>query len=300
MTLGQRALGRPRTRAEQVRARRARQLRKVEPLANVSKPRRRQRPRRRYDLAIPVELGAEVQLPAMPTIHAGARLLSALLLAASIWGLYQLFTAPVFQTRAVKIEGARLLSPAQIQSIAGVDGRPVFLFDPAVATERLLAQPEVAAARVSVRWPGGVEVELIERTPMIEWNDAGRSWWLSAEGIAFLKRGAWPGMVRVSSESAVLNIGEDPAQAAIEADILLAASVLSAQVPEIAQLTFDPVRGLGFNDQRGWKASFGVGGDMVMKYRLYSAIAGGLDLRGIRPGLVSVENPLAPYYIEER
>ncbi len=300
MTVEQRSLGRPQTRADKVRARRARQFRKVEPLARAPKPKRSRRLRRRYDLAIPSELGAEVRLPAIPMLSIGARWLSLLLLGLTLWGIYRLYSDPAFRTAPASVEGASLLSPAQIRSIAQVEDAPAVLLDPHAAEQRLLAHPEISAARVSVGWPNQVRVEVVERLPMVEWNDGGRVWWLSADGIAFLTREDRPGLVRVFSPTPVLNIREDPLEAVLAPEILLAASVLSAQLPEDAELTYDPDHGLGFEDRRGWTANFGVSGDMVMKLRLYQAIAQELEDRNVAASVVSVENPSAPFYVDKR
>jgi cell division protein FtsQ len=301
MTLTERALN-GETRAEEVRMRRLRDERVVEraPREPRRKPRPGRRPRRRYDLALPMQLGAEIRLPAIPMVRPGPRALSFVLLAGCVALLVMLFTAPTFQVAEAAVAGNRFLSDGQVRSIAGVDGQSVFVVDPRAVLGRLLAYPEVAAAESAVRWPNRVELEVVERQPMAVWTDAGRPWWISADGIAYAPHGEWPGVVEVVSETQVLAISEDPLAPAIPGEVLQAAAVLSSLIPEANPLQFDPARGLGFEDPRGWQAYFGMGGDMVVKVRMYRALADNLTARGIQPALVSVEDAAAPYYRLER
>ncbi len=75
---------------------------------------------------------------------------------------------------------------------------------------------------------------------MVEWDDAGRTWWICPDGVAYLKHGEWPGLVPVRSEAVALTISQDPLQPAISAEILRAAAVLNAQMPdEAAALLYD-------------------------------------------------------------
>ncbi len=301
MTLTERALGGD-TRADEVRMRRLRDERIG--VRAPREPRRKQhgggRRRRRYDVTLPVQLGTEIRLPAIPVVRPGPRALSFVLLAGSVALLVFLFSAPTFQVAEAAVEGNRILSDGQLRSIAAVDGQSIFLVDPRAVLGRLLAYPEVAAAESAVRWPNRVVLEIVERQPMAVWSDAGRPWWISADGIAYAPHGEWPGVVQVESEVQVLAISEDPLAPAISVEVLQAAAVLSSLIPEANPLQFDPVRGLGFEDPRGWSAYFGMGGDMVVKVRMYAALAANLTARGIQPALVSVEDAAAPYYRLER
>lgn len=298
MTLGERVLGGGRTRAETVRARRARHERRLEVVRRRREPRRsrRRRPRRRFDLALPVELGAEIRLPALPNIKPGPRLASAAMLILVVILLRSLLLAPQFFVAEAVVAGNDLLMAHQVRSIAQVDDLSVFLIDPSAGEARFSSIPEVASAKIRVGWPNRVEIQIAERVPLVSWHDGYRDWWLSEEGVAFLKHGEREGLVHIHSETPVLDIQRDPLAQVIDPQVLVAAGVLAAQIPETNSLLYDTVHGLGFEDERGWTAFFGVKGDMVMKVRLYRAIGGHLEQRSIAPSLVSVKEPSAPYY----
>lgn len=299
MSVSEQLFGDGQTRAERVRARRARSLRERADIADRVKPKepkRRRRARRRFDLAIPAELGAEIRLPALPALKPGPRLISFLALVLLGLLLRLLLNAPLFQVTEAAVTGNDLLTANQVRSIAQADGVPVFLVDPAEAEARFDEVAEVASAQVRVGWPNHVSVAVKERVPLVAWKDGFRDWWISEEGVAFLKHGEREGLVHIESETPVLAIQRDPLAQVINPQVLVAAGVLSARLPEAASFQYDPVLGLGFQDPRGWMAYFGADGDMIMKVRLYHAVVDHLEAQGIKPELVSVKDPASPYY----
>jgi len=305
VTTSSRLLGGSRSRADQTRDRRARlvaEADELEPMPLRRMPRKRKaRPRKRFDFALPAQLGAQVQLPSIPIVRFGPRLLTALLLASVLAAIQQALVSPTFRVAEASVEGNRILTAAQVHMIVGATDKPSFLIDAPAAERALLRQPEVLAAEVRLGWPNQVSVSLVERHPMIEWDDAGRVWWICPDGVAYLKHGEWPGVVRVRSEKEALTITEDPLQPAISAEVLRSAAVLNAQLPEeAASLVYDPKHGLGFEDPRGWVAYFGVGGDMVVKVRTYQAIVAGLAQVRQPVAVISVADAAAPYIGSKR
>jgi POTRA domain, FtsQ-type len=305
VTTTSRLLGGPRSRADRTRARRARLVTDNDdldamPLRKIPR-KRKARPRRRFDFALPAQLGAQVQLPSIPVVRFGPRLLSAVLLACVLAAIQQALAAPAFRVAEAAVGGDQILSEMQVRMIVGATDRPVFLVDPQGAETALEEHPEVLSARVEVSWPNQVRVSVVERHPMVEWDDAGRTWWICPDGVAYLKHGEWPGLVLIRSESPALTITEDPLQPAMSGDVLRAAAVLNAQMPEeAASLLFDAKHGLGFDDPRGWRAYFGVDGDMVVKVRAYQAIVANLAQVHQAVAVISVENAAAPYIGSKR
>jgi hypothetical protein len=59
---------------------------------------------------------------------------------------------------------------------------------------------------------------------------------------------------------------------------------------------YDPLRGFGWQDERGWQAYFGQVTDMEMKLKVYNALVSKLEQKGERPALISVEYVHTPYY----
>ena len=311
MALIGRSLNRPRTRAEQARRRRARIGHDGEPIArprrksgagpwpaNTSRPHggSTAHPRRRRTLALPVEVGAELSLPALPALRMGARALTAVLL--GLWALtvHSAWTGAVFEVTEIRIEGAKLMSEAQIRSISQLRGLPSFAVDPQAVEQRLESYGEIDGAELRVRWPNQVTIEVQERRPIVEWQDGTQVWWLNASGVAFIQREPYPGLVRVVAEQPVLEIDEDALLPAILPEVLWEAVAVAEQLPHIGDLTYSPIHGIGFEDPRGWKVIVGQGGDLDAKLHVYAALTAQLMERGVKVQLVSIEDPSAPYY----
>lgn len=311
MALVGRALGRPRTRADQVRRRRARIAPEAESTARSRRNRAAgpwranserphggttARPRRRRTLALPVEVGAELSLPALPALRMGPRALTAVLL--GLWALtiHAAWTGARFEVTDIGIEGVKLMSEAQVRSIARLRGLPSFAVDPQAVEQRLESYAEIDGAEVRVRWPNQVTIEVQERRPIVEWQDGTQVWWLNASGVAFIQREPYPGLIRVIAEQPVLQIDEDALLPAILPEVLWEAVAVAEQLPHIGDLTYSPIHGIGFEDPRGWKVIVGQGGDLEAKLEVYAALTAQLMERGVKVQLVDIEDPSAPYY----
>ncbi len=303
MTLSERSMESVRTRADSVRARRARVERKIEPAPRdvlKKKPRRRKQPRRRYDVQLHPQQGTEMQLPALPMVRLGPRLLSAMLLLLLAWGLGEFLSADRFLVQSLNVSGNRLLSAAQIQSLVDFVGEGIFSIDPEVVAEQLEGHPEIVSAEVHLSLPNEIDVAIDERSAALAWNDAGRTWWLSPDGLAFIPHGTDEDLVRVETEKPVLSISEQALTPAMAPEVIQNALALSRELQDVNVLQYDPQYGFGFEDPRGWKVVFGVDGDMAMKVRVYRALAEKIAVQGVSVVLVNVEDQAAPYYKVER
>ncbi len=297
MTLGEGVLGRARSRAERVRQKKSRHRTRAGS-ARTSKGNAVFQRRSRYqrlDTTISLEGKPRFRLPSLRFIRTGARIQALLLLSISVWGFFTIYSASDFQVDQPEIEGIQYLSPSRVRTIAGVKGQSIFKVDPLAIEGLLQALPEVKAANVKVHWPNRVIIEIEERQPVLVWNDAGQSWVLSADGLAFYHRGALSGLVHVHSLTSVLKIGE-PLDPVIEKERIKAAYDLSLLLGRERPLLYDAHHGFGFQDERGWMAYFGYSGDMEAKYRVYKVIAEHLANEGYPATLVSVEDLAGPFY----
>jgi cell division protein FtsQ len=300
--ISDRALGKPRNRADQLRSRRARVSRQIDVPKPVkrSKPRRTKKPRRRVDLSLAPEQGLEMRLPALPVLHVGVRPLSALCIALLLLMTRSALIGSGFKVQEIEISGARLLSEVQVRSVAGVMENSAFMVNPEEVEARLEAYPEIKAAEVEMGWPNIVRIKLSERRPAVVWDDGGRSWWLSRDGVALIRREAETGLVNIVSPEPILRITRDTDQPVVDPEVLSAAISLSGQFPNAFFFTFDSEHGLGFQDPRGWQAFFGHQGDMDLKVRIYESIAERLVPKGIQIEFIDVTNPSMPYYRLQR
>jgi len=258
--------------------------------------RRRRNPRRRLVVPVSNVEGAEMQLPALPAVRYGRRIMTLLFIAGFLLLGFYLAVDARFMVSMPVISGGHVLSDIQVSSIAGVRGKSIFFIDPAVVRERLESYPEIASAEVSLKWPARVEIHIQERVPVVSWMDGGRLWWISADGIAFLSQESDLSLPHLISSGAVLQITDDPLEPVVDPAIVQTVQNLTIVMPEVQEFTFDPEHGLGFIDPHGWQAFFGKGGNLGQKMVVYQAVVSELIADEVVPELVSVEQITAPYY----
>lgn len=297
MTLAERVFGKPRSRAERVRRRRSRSTKNLgKATGKARKARRRRAKGRGGRIASPArERVRFASIRTHPLYRFGTRWLSLIALGITIWTLLQLRAGSEFQIHTISIEGAYYMSPSRVRSIAGINGKQNFQVDPAEIENELEAHPEILSAGVTLSWPNVIGIEIEERLPALEWNDAGRSWLISPDGVGYLRRNSPPELNRVHSLVKVLEIGE-PLSPVIDPIVIQSALELKAIIGDGRDLLYDKEHGLGFQDTYGWMAYFGTDGDMEHKLRAYSKIVEVLLQNRYPASLVSIEELSAPYY----
>ncbi len=270
---------------------------------------RRSKSKRRYDVAIGVP-GAEVRLPSLPSLRLGWHLLSGLLAIGLLGLLYYIWTAPTFQVEMVDLRGLQRLSQADVNTVLGLVGEPVFMINPQETQADLQAAfPEMSAITVEVRLPASVIVSVNERIPVLTWKKEGQELWVDAAGFSFPPRGdAGPALV-VEGDLPVLEPGEvkvagQAPTPRLDPQTVSSILAVGAQAPKKARLVYDSEHGLGWKDKRGWQAYFGITeidpGTLELKLKIYAALVLHLVQKDIRPTLISVEYAHAPYYRVEQ
>lgn len=212
------------------------------------------------------------------------------------------FTNPIFYVTQVEVGGVRAVSPEEVFANTGIAGYHVFWVAPSVIAERVIASPNVESAEVTVLWPARVRVYVREREPALVWEHENRRYWVDVNGHLMPERYEIPGLVRVvSGEGSSLPYRcPDPGcldvDTTIDPAIVLGAQHLRTLRSSIDVLDYDSVRGLSYQDGRGWRVYFGIGADMSRRLVIYEALVDNLLSRGIRPVYVDVSNPEAPLY----
>lgn len=301
MTVSENTLGGPQSHADRVRARRLQRTRQIERPKRIEQNRARKKssPRRRYDVALGAERGAEIQVRIVPSGFLGTRVLSFSLVLFAVLSLFQFMQAERYHVGLPQVKGAQLLSAAQVRSLADVEGRSIFFVDPLEIEARLEETAEVKDSKVSFRWPNTATIELEERAPVAAWNDGGRIWWLSDDGIAYIQHGERNDLIHISSEAGTLSLSSDELAPAMDPSVLAGVTDLQAQLPSVKQWNYDRDHGLGFIDAQGRQIYFGNGSMAAQKAKTYTAIAAKLDAEQIRATLISVADHTAPYYSVE-
>jgi cell division protein FtsQ len=277
----------------------------------VQERRGKKKPKRRYDVALSTP-GAEMRLPSMPRLQVGWRLVSGMLVIGLAYLLYSVWNAPEFRVLAAEVNGAKRLTSQDINSVAGVAGKPVFTVEPEKVMQELSAAfPELSTVLVEVELPAKVTVMVEERQPVLAWVQDDQEMWIDSSGIAFQPRGESGSLVVVEARTSLPGLNEetteeDTSEAVTPAsfvppELLRAIFIMAEEAPEGTPLVYDRDHGLGWKDKRGWDVYFGTNDeDMDMKLRVYKQIVRRLKKDEVRPKFISVEYVHAPYYRLDR
>lgn len=272
---------------------------------DIGRPRRKSanpgRGRRRFQIALPMSR-TDVRTINMPRLRWGWRSLSLTFATALGLLIYLAFQRPELRVVQAEITGNRLLAPSELNSVLNVAGQPIFILIPEDLETRLrLHYPELVSVHVDVSMPNHVSVNIVERQPVIRWEQGGGYTWIAEDGIAFRPRGEVLGLISVVALSgpAIEDVSVDPLTPApfISTEMVESLKGLAPHVPPAESILYDAVLGFGWNDPRGWRVYFGTSAnDVELKMRVYESMVASLTQRGIRPALINVTYPTAPYY----
>jgi cell division septal protein FtsQ len=260
--------------------------------------------RRRFQNALlPVAPDAELRGISIARPNLGRRLPSFLLAALLATAIYFAFNTPQLRVTQAQVAGNQMLTPAEINTALDIAGQPAFLLIPAELEKRLRLQfPELSAVRVDVTLPNTVSVQVVERRPVVRWEQGEGYTWISEEGIAFRPHGDMPGLIGVVALSAPPIEGilsSDPLTPVpfLAPDMVKTIKGLADHVPPGVQILYDADFGFGWKDPRGWQVYLGTSAsDVELKMRVYESLVASLTQRGIQPAMINVTYPTAPYY----
>jgi cell division septal protein FtsQ len=267
------------------------------------KPSRGSNARRRFQIALPQAMRPDVRSVGIPRPRFGWRALSFVIVVLLGSLLYLAYTRPELRVTEVQLAGSQLISQAEMNSVLKVAGQPIFALTPSDLETRLrLNYPEFVSVRVAVSLPNQVSVNVTERQPLIRWEQGGGYTWIAADGIAFRPRGETTGLIPVVAMAAPPTEGlasADPMTPTpfISTEMVQTLKGLAPHAPAGVPILYDKDLGFGWDDPRGWRVHFGTkAGDVALKMRVYESMVASLTQRGIRPALINVMYPSAPYY----
>ncbi len=259
---------------------------------------------RRFQVALlPVAPDTDLRGISISRPSLGRRFPSFLIVALLGAALYFAFNLPQFRVIGAQVTGNQILPAAEINSVLNIAGQPIFLLIPSDLESRIRRNfPEFVSVTVTTSLPNVVSINVQERHPIIRWEQGGSYTWISEDGVAFRPRGELPELISVVAVSAPPiegNVSPDPLTPApfISFEMVKAIKGFAGHVPPGMQILYDANFGLGWNDPRGWRVYFGTSGnDVELKMRVYESMVNSLTQRGIRPALINVTYPTAPYY----
>jgi cell division protein FtsQ len=259
--------------------------------------------------------GAELQVPALPRFEFGWRLFSGAVFLLSLAIVISFASLSAFQISTINLRGTQRLSAEAILSQVDLVGSSIITVEPdqvrAMVEDRF---PSLSSVSVSVSLPASVTLRVVEREPLILWQQDNSAHWIDAEGVMFpvfgeaevaqtvAASGNPPAPPEVFTPEVDEETGEishilEPSLPNTTPEFVQAILSLSTYIPEGTSLQYDPQYGLGWRDPIGWLVYFGRDTHNIdMKLSEYQTIIGALEKQNIIPALISLEFLHAPYY----
>lgn len=272
--------------------------------------------RKRHTMNVPLKsTGAELKLPAFPRLQLGWRLISGMIFAFSLAVVISFASISAFTISSINLKGAQRLGGETILSQLDLPGTSIISVDPEEIETRVLENfPSLRNVRVSVGIPASVNIMVVERQPVVHWQQDSTSYWIDSEGVMFPIRGEAevPLIVIANSNpparpsAEVSSTGEEIQEISLLIEPTLPQTTpefvegilsLSNYIPEGTSLQYDPRFGLGWQDPIGSLVYFGTDtNDIDIKLAGYQTIIAALQEENITPTMISLEFLHAPFY----
>jgi len=213
-----------------------------------------------------------------------------------------LFTNDLFVVHGAEVGGVRFVPVDEVFSDSEVSDQRIVMIDPLAVQRKLESSPSIEEAEVMLQWPATVIIRVREREPAIVWEQGGKRYWVDLNGHLMVERRDLPNLLHVINEGEAIPFQcpgpscENQDAITIDPEVVRGAQHLKTLRSNIDVLYYDPVRGLSYQDGRGWRAYFGIGVTMNTKLIVYETLVATLESRGVHPVYIDVSNPDAPYY----
>ena len=253
-------------------------------------------PRRRVDVAIPS--GAEIRLPAVPSVHNKWRLLSGVISISLLVGLILFTRSGFFTVTDIEIQGLERFTEREIAQAINITGSSIFFINPErVKRDLQMTYPALSEIEIQASWPASVSISLMERYPVLAWNWDGHVRWVDKNGVAFEPLDEGLDVVQVKSTMLPPTV-EDRF---VDPRLVDSVATLADYIPENVNLVYDPDHGLGWEDTRGWIVYLGFNDDDTeQKMNVYQSLVKYLESKRITPRMINVEFIDSPYFRMEQ
>ena len=285
----------------------------------------RARIRPRHHLSIPIrKSAAELVLPSFPVIKTGWRLLSGFLTIALVALIIFVTNAVQFRVNNMQVTGLGRLKVSDIADTIKIANAPIFAIDPVEVKQTLEKEyPELKEISVGVSLPANLNLNVIERQPILAWKYKDLLVWIDADGYLLPARGKAGRLLTVDADNApplmaveTVTVDITPTPAAqgnktieikniapkiMDQTLLNTMLRLRKSLPQNNDLVYRDLSGLGWTDPNGWEVYVGNRlDDLDQKLVVYKSIVSLLTRQNIKPAIISVENLYAPFYRMEK
>ncbi len=259
--------------------------------------------------------GAELQLPAFPQLQFGWRFISGAIFFLSLAVVFSFSSLNTFEVSTIDLQGSQRLSAEAIVSQIDLIGKTIINIEPEEIKQEILVNfPSLESVKVSAGLPASINIQVVERNPIIYWQSEGTHLWIDKEGVSFPIRGESEILLTVmasgdppeieitdetenSGKEQELSITGDPSYPRTSLEFVEGILALSKYLPEETVLQYDPQFGLGWQDPKGWLVYFGTDiSEIDIKLAEYETISKTVQEENLNPALISLEFLHSPFY----
>lgn len=224
-------------------------------------------------------------------VHTGERRISARLvlvtalimgLAVSLWVLLDLPQLRVAAT-STQVGGNQRIASGDIFAASQIDGRSIFLVQARQIEARVAALPGISSAAVHVRLPNQILIDVQEHAPLVAWQDATGTLWLTADGVEVPTQGEPPPLTLNDRTG----LGPEEGQSIRQA-VLGNLVELRAARPDLIDLYYGALEGLYFRTPQGWTVYLGENSSLAAKLKLLDATQRQLAEQGVQPEVIDL------------
>lgn len=210
----------------------------------------------------------------------------------AVWTIHQLASSPEFEATRLLASGNDLVPAEEIVEALGI-GRPnIFRLRTSPLAARLERLPAIQSATVRPSVSGNIQVNVIERKPVMVWESASQEVLTDAEGIA-LRTG--------TRDLPILhgNLGLIPIGGRVDLSAVQVIQAITPRLPDLgleeARLEWDASQGVSvLTDQT--RVILGSSDQIQAKLQAYVAIRRRLDDGRISTHLIDVRSLDRPYF----
>ena len=190
-------------------------------------------------------------------------------------GAVALYRSPLLRVQDVQVVGAKNVDAAEVQALAGLEGRTMLDLPLDRVEERVGALPMVKSVETERRWPDGVRITISERAPWGTWRIGKASYVIDTEGVVL------PEAIKAPKGGPLIEDRGAPARLVpgdrVDVDAVAVARSLLKSVPEalglkVAALEYTPEAGLSLLTDSGYSVVMGDSQNLDYKLAVWQAV----------------------------
>ena len=232
----------------------------------------------------------------VPRVFPTLLYLSVLILAA--WLLYYSITSPYFAVREIVVSGNKLLDADEARNATGALGQNLLRLRSQEIQQAVDQISVVQSARAVLAFPGRLDIDVTERTPLVQWQAREGSFLVDREGVVL-------GQQAPPSPVAVVRAWDGPAVGAgghVDPSILAAVETLGLALPQRAGIRpswfdYSQSTGLAVPAEGGPRIIFGDAEDLDEKIAALAAIRQHLEATKARAETIDLRFKGRPVYV---